>query len=383
MKSHPILFSGEMVKAILEGRKTQTRRVIKEEAIYSLTDEWIYGIHMGERIEWSCSDGKKCQAESHTDCAKRRLRGGVGRTDLFTNEIQRLWEKGIRGLVSVKRARKQKGLSLHKSLPQQCEDNEERTSPGLHGVSRYASCKIIAGQAFRWKPREQQSEKLGMGNARRELAGSKNTRTQQCRGESFHGEADKRGMLSFEMGCKEWALQCATGSASIRNVPGWNFSYSSFQINQKLWVRETCWIAPRNFAEPDGTEIIDDLGFPRFVGYDASMGGRSKECAEDYGVKKTPSIFMPRWASRLTLEIVGVRVAMLHEVNEDDAKAEGVFPTLDIMPNDGWSFVMTNHGPVSYRKSLSMLWNQINAKRGYDWNSNPWVWVIEFRRINE
>lgn len=82
-----------------------------------------------------------------------------------------------------------------------------------------------------------------------------------------------------------------------------------------------------------------------------------------------PSIFMPRWASRITLEIVSVRVERLNDISEEDAMAEGVTrpPYYSAAP----------HYQIWFRN----LWDSINAKRGYSWDSNPWVWVIEFKRV--
>lgn len=77
---------------------------------------------------------------------------------------------------------------------------------------------------------------------------------------------------------------------------------------------------------------------------------------------RTP-IFMPRWASRITLEITDIRVEKVHEAGVESVLAEGIQDGLDLLGR--WV----------------RLWDSINAKRGYAWDSNPWVWVIEFKRI--
>lgn len=85
----------------------------------------------------------------------------------------------------------------------------------------------------------------------------------------------------------------------------------------------------------------------------------------------TPSIHMPRWASRITLEITGVRVERLHEISEKDAQAEGV--------SDGY---IDQHGDsrfCGHYENFAKLWQSINGPES--WAANPWVWVIEFRRI--
>jgi hypothetical protein len=84
-----------------------------------------------------------------------------------------------------------------------------------------------------------------------------------------------------------------------------------------------------------------------------------------------PSIFMPRWASRITLEVVNIRVERLQEISFDDAIAEGVCE----YPPDA-------HGMRSEcRRWFQEIWDEINAKRGYGWDVNPWVWVIEFKQV--
>jgi hypothetical protein len=66
---------------------------------------------------------------------------------------------------------------------------------------------------------------------------------------------------------------------------------------------------------------------------------------------------MPRWASRITLRVTRVGVERLQSISEEDARAEGVEP---------------------YGHIFERLWDSINAKRGYGWDVNPWVWVVSF-----
>lgn len=84
--------------------------------------------------------------------------------------------------------------------------------------------------------------------------------------------------------------------------------------------------------------------------------------------KWKPSIFMPRWASRITLEITNVRVERLQEISGKDILAEG----LDVK--------FTIPGSFDALERFHGLWDSINGKK-YPWSSNPWVWVIEFKRI--
>ena len=86
------------------------------------------------------------------------------------------------------------------------------------------------------------------------------------------------------------------------------------------------------------------------------------------GMSWKRSIFMPRWASRITLEVVNVRVERITDISDSDCYAEGIVSLQnDILGEPYYSF--------------KDLWDSINAKRGYPWSSNPWVWVIEFRKV--
>jgi hypothetical protein len=92
----------------------------------------------------------------------------------------------------------------------------------------------------------------------------------------------------------------------------------------------------------------------------------------------TPSIFMPRWASRILLEVTAVRVECVQDINEEDAIAEGLSD----------EYIRKEFPPAecfrkpTAREAFRTLWDSINAKRGYGWDVNPWVWVIEFKRAS-
>ncbi len=99
-----------------------------------------------------------------------------------------------------------------------------------------------------------------------------------------------------------------------------------------------------------------------------------------------PSIFMPRWASRILLEIELVRAQRVSEISEDDAKAEGVrsheYDTgLGRGGKPGFPGAEKNTYYGSARGAFASLWDSINARRGFGWKANPWVWVIDFRRL--
>lgn len=105
-----------------------------------------------------------------------------------------------------------------------------------------------------------------------------------------------------------------------------------------------------------------------------------------------PSIHMPRWASRITLEVTGIKVERLQDITEDQAKAEGLtaltkdgalikygIPDRDGLPgtdNDGWPWQEWNTSP---REAFKKLWESINGPGS--WELNPWIWVISFKRV--
>jgi hypothetical protein len=91
--------------------------------------------------------------------------------------------------------------------------------------------------------------------------------------------------------------------------------------------------------------------------------------------KWRPSIFMPRWASRITLEIVSVKVERVQEISKEDAIAEGV----EAVMVDGHKYGLQTGN--DYKWAFNQLWDSINAKRGYGWDVNPWVWAVTFKRV--
>lgn len=104
------------------------------------------------------------------------------------------------------------------------------------------------------------------------------------------------------------------------------------------------------------------------------------EDIREAGYRWHPSIHMPRWASRLTLEITDVRVQRLQDISEDDARAEGVlwvpghgeitYDEMQIEP--GWS----NY--LCCRQGFEVIWDSLNSKRGWSWRENPWVVALTF-----
>lgn len=146
-----------------------------------------------------------------------------------------------------------------------------------------------------------------------------------------------------------------------------------YQIGQRIWVRET-WCLGEIVGAGIGAWYVAEGKCPIYREYAESNGIACDK------VKWRPSIFMPRWMSRITLEITGVRAERLQDISEEDAKAEGV-EAISIKTL-GWRRRELNGEPpdLSYAAAFATLWDSINGKR-YPWESNPWVWAVEFRRI--
>lgn len=105
-----------------------------------------------------------------------------------------------------------------------------------------------------------------------------------------------------------------------------------------------------------------------------------------------PSIHMPKRLSRITLEVTRIRVERIQQITEADAKAEGVqIPVTSEGCPEGKVKMLVRVGTPyrtdywnarhAYRAEFAYLWDSINKRRGYGWEKNPWVWVVDFRRI--
>lgn len=146
-----------------------------------------------------------------------------------------------------------------------------------------------------------------------------------------------------------------------------------YRVGTKLWVQETWKCIKYDNMDgdlgygvkfKDGTrkyfEFDDHERFHQFGKFASKNGWQSP-------------YFIPKEAARIWLEVMGVRVEKIQDISIDDAIAEGCFANFD--PPDG-------HGFRSEAINLFReLWDNLNAKRGFSFESNPWVWVYELRRV--
>lgn len=246
MKERPILFNAEMVRAILEGRKTQTRRVITK---------------IGQFKEWIIDDQKIVNCQDY--------------------------------------------LSYH----------EEK-----HG---------------------------------------------------FHKIEDRANMCPYgAVGDRLWVRETWKLHSFVEGWP-LNFQYQADGAVGEENSNYTDSLKYENWYEKICTEETDYL-------YKINWPDRDEEgyFVWEHGkspLKWRPSIFMPRWASRITLEITDVRVERVQDISEEDAIAEGC-----LLPK-GYEELCKLAG--GHRAVFRDLWDSINAKRGFGWDSNPLVWVISFKLI--
>jgi hypothetical protein len=145
------------------------------------------------------------------------------------------------------------------------------------------------------------------------------------------------------------------------------WKYSDWTEDGMPWIRYSTdgqFILHEGVPDEWGEKVLDiwaDLSDPDNYSIDNRAADR----------RWRPSIHMPRWASRLTLLIEDVRVERVQDITVADAAAEGC----------EWPAGAGADAQVMGGHEFADLWDSINAKRGYGWDANPWVWVIEYRAI--
>lgn len=141
-----------------------------------------------------------------------------------------------------------------------------------------------------------------------------------------------------------------------------------WKVGQTLWVKET-W---RNISIKR-----EDPVFTYKADYSSAYVGEP--------IKWKSSRYMPRKAARLFLKVISIRVERLQDITEEDARAEGI-REFSLVASNGTTklYGVTYEQPEkSYtaKQEFTYLWNDLNAKRGFGWDTNPWAYVIEFERV--
>ncbi|HCT5932486.1 TPA: hypothetical protein OT246_002679 [Klebsiella pneumoniae] len=211
-------------------------------------------------------------------------------------------------------------------------------------------------------------------------------KTQTRRIMKVQPESNQLGLLLItdstkhsDIGKYHWAESNATGN----HVRSKLFSSPFGAVGERIWVRET-W-AEAGASAPDLK--LYRANYPEHV---PSIYENVPPAEE---IRWTPSIHMPRWASRILLEITGVRVERLNAISEEDAQREGVHTEVwdqtvvarNYAARDEffqfWSEDMPHYVEMNqlYRSSFRSLWESIYGAE--NWQANPWVWVISFKRV--
>lgn len=186
--------------------------------------------------------------------------------------------------------------------------------------------------------------------------------------------------LDHERGMKNPVVRGSNGSACYVGCHMAALLCPFGQPGDRIWVRET-------FQGPLVTEELfeeyranpEKFETQQYCEYAADGGPRPEYCDLDDNLRHgwRPSIHMPRWASRILLEITSVRVERLQDISQADAIAEGAppsHPSIDAVSRE-YEF------PDFSRSWFGQTWWQIYGEES--WNNNPWVWVIEFNRVQE
>lgn len=139
------------------------------------------------------------------------------------------------------------------------------------------------------------------------------------------------------------------------------------QTGDRLWVRETVGLH-------EDWKYDELFRQTKYCAYAADA-----ETADEKEGPWRPSIHMPRWASRITLEITNVRVERLQDISEEDAIAEGIESLGGASVNHYKNYLDNAHWWIDPRKSYKTLWDSIYGEGA--WDKNPWCWCITFQRV--
>jgi hypothetical protein len=151
------------------------------------------------------------------------------------------------------------------------------------------------------------------------------------------------------------------------------------QPGDQLWVRETWYcddyrVSRGPYLKPDDLDVVEARECGTLV---YAADGLAPYETEQPAWR--PSIHMPRWASRITLELTGVRVERLQDISIEDCKAEGAWGPDESIVSEVENYFLCDTLSVNPRLAYQMLWERINGDKS--WDANPWVWVVEFKRV--
>jgi hypothetical protein len=420
IKERPILMSGAMVRALLNGSMTQTRRIIKQQPpsehfristllsttgnrrnegrhfwgryasignqLLERTDEYFscphgqpgerHGICYGNTTDrHSINHNKQHDNESDTNeggrnanadssVSERRLHGGSGRADLFADRVQGLRKEGADGLVPTGGSQVAQGLHENQHVARGQESDQGRAPVGVHGLPRDASPGNVGGSAPERQSGGQLAGESGVGRPIRELAGPTLPRDGALRGGPPEREVNQCRTGASALGNREGAML-----TQARGTNAGHDAISNQRANRggdRLYVREA-YRTLKAYDHLKPSELPADAPFY----YEADGLTRNGHWGRYRHAR-----FMPRVASRLLLEIMSVRVERLQEISEADAKAEGATCCIENM------HAQKTYDDVfpSARQHYHKIWDSINGPDS--WALNPWVFALTFKIVN-
>ena len=221
----------------------------------------------------------------------------------------------------------------------------------------------------------------------------------------FRDEGEKQWVYRYSSRKKE-CLHYPNATEALKDLCPYG------QVGDRLWVRETHWLskcgqyialpAGKRNCYPIPPDIIRNkeqvaskityagrkikLKDGKLIGGAPVRRGEKEilNCVAMFGsehkdiyFERKSSIHMPKWAARTWLEITNIRVERVQDISLKDVISEGIKDTNKCVYNDDNVFKCNHHDTLDKFKNL---WDSLNAKRGYGWQTNPWCWVIEFKR---
>lgn len=181
----------------------------------------------------------------------------------------------------------------------------------------------------------------------------------------------------FKNGVAEWSEQSAVDDNRVCKK-----SKPKYQVGDIVYVKESAYITPENWCDTQS-----EANFPNrvYVGYKSDMSGDSIRCAEDYNIKLTPSIFMPKKYARIFLKITNIKVERVQDISEADSIKEGIQKADNEEPPFYADFGTSSLGfRYTAKEVYKALWDKINGKKANcSWEDNPAVFVYEFELLKD
>jgi hypothetical protein len=334
-QERPIIFSAPMVLALLAGTKTQTRRVIKPQPDEDGLSQVAGMMHIG----FQDTGGRRYRCPYGHPGDRLWLRHSASVFPVYFKPIigwEALYAAGTDGSIY------------------RMDGNDPSPLAGSPNSKGYLTVSLSRGER-----------------------GTHSVHTLVC--ETFYGpapfvDAQVRHVDGDQTNNRPENLDWGTQEQNWQDRKAHGRGMGGEHHAAKLTAGMVEAIRASNLSQ---RQLAAEYGVSQSTIWEAKNGGTWGE--HDPAPRNLPafkmwksSIHMPRWASRITLEVTGVRVERLCDISEADAKAEGVEPLKGCV----WS-------GKYHVESYVQLWEKTNAKRGYGWITNPWVFVIEFRRARD